>query len=469
MGLRRTAVTMLCIMLLLSSCTKNTTAEAGFPIGDTDVFRTMMTEEETATEEKKPLFQRDGESIVSTRILDGEMSSESGIRRDRFAYSISITKQCISFTLLENGEEKDLSTSKTASSEYFVRFTTSDKTYIHTGNLIADGNGVMNVIIVDFVTDEFCSSSSISIEIFNDYGTYNLNAIDTTGLDELVYDYPGYTAVIDYAEGKQKEKKYVEALSAVNAYKAEHPETYAFYGGEEYLEEYREDIYLEAVSLYRDGEYSQAAELIMECGTGYRDLSILYLNCVRGIVGKFKCGDTIEYGTKEDGSRIEWIVVAVAQGKVLLMSKDILFDSSFNSYESSTSWESSTLRKYLNDTSEYGFLGKSFSKGELDSIIGSVVVSEDSTVYGTHGGENTVDRVFLLSLSELTQFSTSAEERVALHDGKTHYWWLRTPGEDMSKVTVVSPSGLVYRSGLDASTVHGVRPAMWVSLYTIEL
>lgn len=115
------------------------------------------------------------------------------------------------------------------------------------------------------------------------------------------------------------------------------------------------------------------------------------------------------------------------------------------------------------------FWEKTFTSAELDSILESVVVSEDSSVYGTYGGGNTVDRVFLLSLEELTQFSTSADERVARHEGKTHYWWLRTPGEDMSRVTVVSPNGLVYRNGVEASDSHGVRPAMWVSLYKIQL
>ena len=47
--------------------------------------------------------------------------------------------------------------------------------------------------------------------------------------------------------------------------------------------------------------------------------------------------------------------------------------------------------------------------------------------------------------------------------------WLRTTGEDMSRVTVVSPNGLVYRSGVDASGTHGVRSAMWVGLYEIQL
>ena len=39
----------------------------------------------------------------------------------------------------------------------------------------------------------------------------------------------------------------------------------------------------------------------------------------------------------------------------------------------------------------------------------------------------------------------------------------------MSRVTVVSPNGLVYRSGVDASGTHGVRSAMWVGLYEIQL
>ena len=466
----RTIIVLSCILLLLSSCTKNTTAENVSHSDVTSAVPAPVTEEETyVEEEEEPLFQREGKSIVSSRLLEGEMSLTSGRRGERLDYSVRITKESISFILHENGEERDLSTIDALSESYSVRFTTSDESYLHTGTLTAGENGVMNVISVDFVTDEFCSSGCVSVKIYNEYGTYMLDDIDTTGLDELIYDFSGYTALIEEAEKLQEKGEYSEALGAVRTYKAEHPYTFSFYGGEEYLEEYRENMYQEAVSLYRNGEYEKAAEIIMECGTDYRDLSVLYLNCVRGVVGEFRCGDTIEYGTDENGRRIDWIVVAVAQGKVLLLSEDILFDSSFNSYDSSTSWESSTLRKYLNDTSAYGFLGKTFTAAELDSILESVVVSEDSSVYGTYGGGNTVDRVFLMSLTQLTQFSTSADERVARHDGKTHYWWLRTPGEDMSRVTVVSPNGLVYRNGVEASDSHGVRPAMWVSLYKIQL
>ncbi len=467
--MRRTVIVIPFILLLLSSCTKNTSTE---PVSSVDVipaFQTPVTEEESFVEEEEPVFVRDGEVIVSSRLLEGEMSLTSGRRGIRLGYSLRVTKESISFILLENGEERDLSTADTLSDSYSVRFTTSDGSYLHTGNLTMGESGTRNVISVDSVTDEFCSSGPVCVKIYNENGTYTLGDIDTTGLDGLLYDYPGFAAVIEEAEGKEEAGEFSGALSLVRAYRSEHPYTFDYYGGEAYIEKYRENMYLEVVSLYREGEYEEAAELILECGTDYRDLSILYLNCVRGVVGEFRCGDTIEYGTDERGRRIEWLVVAVAQGKVLLVSEDILFDSSFNAYDSSTSWESSTLRKYLNDTSAYGFLGKTFTQSELDSILESVVVSEDSSVYGTYAGENTVDRVFLLSISELTQFTTNSDERVAFHHGKTHFWWLRTPGEDMSRMTVVSPNGLVYSGGVDASDSHGVRPAMWVSLYKIQL
>ena len=103
--------------------------------------------------------------------------------------------------------------------------------------------------------------------------------------------------------------------------------------------------------------------------------------------------------------------------------------------------------------------------------------------YSTSPGNNTTDKVFLLSITEANNYFKSAEARkcaptdyaisrganisdVYKTDGKvTCWWWLRTPGDDPDDATRVLSSGSVDYSG---DVVYGrsaaVRPALWINL-----
>lgn len=96
------------------------------------------------------------------------------------------------------------------------------------------------------------------------------------------------------------------------------------------------------------------------------------------------------------------------------------------------SWEKSTLRKWLNKK----FMNRAFSSSEQEAIRTTKVINEDNYYYKTDGGNDTLDKIYLLSLSE-----TDEEKEYGFTDsyGMTikysnyadlcdyQYWWLRTP------------------------------------------
>ena len=127
----------------------------------------------------------------------------------------------------------------------------------------------------------------------------------------------------------------------------------------------------------------------------------------------------------------------------MLISKDILIHKPYNKNTGEITWECSTLRNWLNSI----FYMEAFEKKERVWISRSSIANNDNLVYDTPAGENTVDRIFLLSSDEASD-----------------WWWLRSPGMDAQNVARVSINGtfVLYRGAL-AVRSGGVRPVMWVS------
>ena len=196
-----------------------------------------------------------------------------------------------------------------------------------------------------------------------------------------------------------------------------------------------------------------------------------------------KTGDIIQLGG------FDWRVLDVQSGKALVLSDKILLKKEYypDSYVRSKTWEESSLRRYLN----VEFYESAFSAEEKKRIAETKVVNNDNPWYDTDGGNDTVDKVFLLSLEEALQYSGSIEElenvrkteyfisdrhnalRVAeTQDDKAAWWWLRTTGEfyrmcetNFSHAVVVLANGSLSVFGdMIGNEYGGVRPAMWINL-----
>lgn len=185
--------------------------------------------------------------------------------------------------------------------------------------------------------------------------------------------------------------------------------------------------------------------------------------------------------TKEgkDRTPIEWIVLAIENGKILVISRDALDCQQYDSSETETdvTWETCSLRKWLNGT----FLNNAFSADEQAKIATTYVSADRNPEYNTDPGNATQDKVFLLSITEAEKyFKTSESRRCAptayayaqgafpyiIPSGEaTCWWWLRSPGNSSGIVANVTFSGTVYDFGDFFDDEDGcVRPALWIDL-----
>ena len=96
---------------------------------------------------------------------------------------------------------------------------------------------------------------------------------------------------------------------------------------------------------------------------------------------------------------IKWRVLQSENGEVFLLSDVILDRQPYNENYEDITWEESSLRTWLNGE----FINRAFSDEEKEKINITEIVNQDNPDYGTEGGNNTSDKIFLLSLSEVSE------------------------------------------------------------------
>ena len=214
--------------------------------------------------------------------------------------------------------------------------------------------------------------------------------------------------------------------------------------------------------------------------------------------------DTVTFGSYSQSSTsadklepIEWIVLErdSKNNRALLLSKYIL-DVRFNVYKSgekNTTWENSNIRTWLNNE----FYNTAFTEEEKNKIKEVQLVNEDNDDYMTLGGRDTMDKIFLLSISEArkyfsngdnlgnkdqlvragaakgTQYAEYRKLGKIRKDKQDEYeeWMLensaynlRSPGGAQEDTAAVGPDAIISTSGFVGSGLNrrGVRPAMWI-------
>ena len=194
---------------------------------------------------------------------------------------------------------------------------------------------------------------------------------------------------------------------------------------------------------------------------------------------KVKAGDVIQFGRYlqsdpygKTPEPIEWRVLAVENGKALLLSEQCLENVRYHEALVPSTWASCTLRKWCNET----FLQEAFTPEEQAQLLETTLNNPENKQFDVAGCEDTTDRIFALSIDELERYLPDKKERmapateVAKNHGAYVYpdtgnaiWWLRSPGcneINASRVSVGgSVCGLIYD---DARPHRAVRPAMWI-------
>lgn len=207
---------------------------------------------------------------------------------------------------------------------------------------------------------------------------------------------------------------------------------------------------------------------------------------------------------------IKWRVLNANRSQVLLQADQILDNQQYNRDWDrewiAVTWETCSMRSWLNgygaeqnlvkiDYRDDNFLYDAFDYDQRQAIQITEVKNDDNIKHGTEGGENTKDRLFLLSEKDMygTEKALSygfAENCNARDEGRRKkssvyakargiwnsvgedytgncFWWLRTPGYYAYDALSVTHNGSVNQNGYGLATDHltyGMCPALNLSL-----
>ena len=185
----------------------------------------------------------------------------------------------------------------------------------------------------------------------------------------------------------------------------------------------------------------------------------LFLVLLVPVFASVTAGDTLTLGRDRFGESVEWTVLAAEDGRALVISRDILCYAPYNDTYSPVTWESCSLRAWLNGP----FLSSFFTEDEASIIMETTTKASSNPKSGTDGGEDTTDRVFLLSMEECEEYFPTEAERKALYNGGADTWTLRTPGRSSYTAAEVRYDGFINTSGSYVDFMNAVRPAMWIN------
>jgi len=245
----------------------------------------------------------------------------------------------------------------------------------------------------------------------------------------------------------------------------------------------REEDYRTAEALCQEKEW-QEAKAIYERLIGYKDVESKTTMCDKEIEAAaardvaFQPGKIVQFGrypqTTEgnDDTVVEWQVLDRDGRNALLISRYGLDVQPYTWPSAQITWEQCTLRIWLNDT----FANRAFSQEEQQAILMTTVVNgSDEGYWKTDGGNDTQDKIFLLSYRQAEQYfdvTINNDENIKSRMQPTDYalahgagklgWWLRSQGpEQGTAARVYSVGALDYDfTGFEEC----VRPALWVNI-----
>lgn len=197
--------------------------------------------------------------------------------------------------------------------------------------------------------------------------------------------------------------------------------------------------------------------------------------------------------------KIKWRVLNNSKNELFLLADKALDDRKYNTKAENVTWERSTIRSWLNgysasqnsvgdDYSKENFIQNAFSKAERDTISNTNVINNNNIYYETEGGNDTKDKIFLLSEAEtytneakkygfisdrevndngkLCKSSTYAKAMGTFNSTAQKYigkcwWWLRSPGRYENEAAGIFEYGYGYNGGYIVDDYdNGVRPAI---------
>lgn len=182
-------------------------------------------------------------------------------------------------------------------------------------------------------------------------------------------------------------------------------------------------------------------------------------------------------------SAIQWRVLSNTDGELFVMAQTILDSRVYNQSNVSSTWETSTMRSWLNSE----FYDNAFTIDEKSKIKISELINADNLFNATPGGNNTSDKLFLLAFDDMVNtaygFSLGTSANPAREAQGTDYskscglfvnanapylgnsyWWLRSPGLSAVTAAYVDKNGNSSNNYSLVVTHVGIRPACRIRL-----
>ena len=152
----------------------------------------------------------------------------------------------------------------------------------------------------------------------------------------------------------------------------------------------------------------------------------------------------------------KWRVLEVDRQRenVLLIADAPICVKAYHDRDEDITWEQCSLRKWLNGE----YFEKTFSEQEKAAIPETELKNLDDLECGTSGGNDTKDRIFLLSIEEAQKYFKDDRDRSI----DEWWWWLRSPGCNQNCAVIVHDDGWI-----EDRTVYEygkVRPAFRINL-----
>ncbi len=200
----------------------------------------------------------------------------------------------------------------------------------------------------------------------------------------------------------------------------------------------------------------------------------------------------MQVGEKIVFDKYEWRVLDMQKNMALIITEYIVEQRAYHDSYKDITWADCSLRKYLNNE-----FYDNFTVADQARIIPVINKNLDNQWYGSKGGIDTRDSIFLLSLEEVTcqYFGDSSSKlhqpgknqrywferkdennckRIASLEGNiiSSWWWLRSPGRVNIKAVYVHGDGNIGIQGnnilkgniSEGKCLGGVRPALWLKL-----
>lgn len=206
-------------------------------------------------------------------------------------------------------------------------------------------------------------------------------------------------------------------------------------------------------------------------------------------MGEFHIGSIMPFGS------YQWRILDIQDNATLIITESIIGQHVYHNGAGDVTWADCALRNYLN-----GEFVDTFTAADQARIIPVLNQNHDNPWYGSSGGEDTRDYIFLLSIEEAVchyfgdsrknletrsakqrywfqkKDENNDKRRATLHE-RGWWWWLRSSGRDNRRAVYIHGDGNIGIQGngtyrYSSNTIHpstgdnsgGVRPVLWVRL-----